>query len=521
MSDKAGIPAVTNKDEDKFQQDYDIAHEGTQIILPAEPVPMSTQLAITTLERKLADEQTILDVHEVINHHPYDALVAFNEVMRQTYGWTSPVPKMTFFGPQPPDLVTVKTGPKEGDSVQVPCGTFKLPNVEKPIEVYMNFAGNCLIIRGQVRKIDRSFLMELAKKTREYLKLHSIYRSKAINLKCDDAGNIVPSEISFIDTDYINPDELILNPDEYEQVTASLWTPIRQTALCETHGIPLKRGVLLEGVFGTGKTMTANVTSKICVDNGWTYILLDDVRGLKDAILFAQKYQPCVVFAEDVDRVAEERDQRGNDLLNTIDGILNKNSKVISVMTTNHVEKLNPAMLRPGRLDAVISVRPPEAEAVRRLVHLYGAELIDVSDDLKKSAEVLSGNIPATIREVVERSKLAMIAHGNTFVTDEDLFVAATGMEAHLNLLNQKTPDITDEEALGKAFAKVVGGNSEKLDMAMEHAAYVAHKVGKSASQVVKAAGSMEHSVAEGSKMVAAEVQAVKEDTEEILSEVS
>lgn len=208
--------------------------------------------------------------------------------------------------------------------------------------------------------------------------------------------------------------------------------------------------------YGTGKTMTANVTSKVCVDNGWTYILLDDIRALKEALLFAQRYQPAVVFAEDVDRVAEHRDQRGNDLLNTIDGVLTKNSQVITVLTTNHVEKLDRAMLRPGRLDAVITVRPPEAEAVERLVRLYGRGLVVADEDLTAVGEALAGNIPATIREVVERSKLAMVGAGRDSVTAEDLLLAGKGMERHLSLLQDVKPQPTAQHQLGAAFGRII-----------------------------------------------------------------
>ncbi len=175
--------------------------------------------------------------------------------------------------------------------------------------------------------------------------------------------------------------------------------------------IPLKRGILLEGPYGCGKTMSANVTSKICIENGWTFILLDDVGALKDALLFAQRYAPAVVFSEDIDRVIEQRDDRGNDLLNTIDGILAKDSQVITVLTTNFVEKLDKAMLRPGRLDAVISLRAPDADSVQRLVNIYARGLLADGENLIAVGEALAGNIPATIREVVERSKLAMMSN--------------------------------------------------------------------------------------------------------------
>ncbi len=452
------------------RRDVDIEHSGTKITLPGEPGPMPLRKAIEALERKAADEETQLDVHEVLDAFPEDALVALNAAMREKYGWASPTPRMSFFGPVAPDLITVKTGPDHGDSIQVPFGQFTLPGVENPIDVQRSRGsrGPVLVITGTVRKREASVVRDLANLARDILTRSSIYKGKAIRLKVDDDGDLITSEApEFLHTRYIKPDELVLNPDELEQVRASLWAPVQNTAACVKHGIPLNRGVLLEGTYGTGKTMTANVTSKVCVDNGWTYILLDDVRALKEALLFAQRYQPAVVFAEDVDRVAAQRDQRGNDLLNTIDGVLTKNAQVITVLTTNHVEKLDRAMLRPGRLDAVITVRPPEAEAVQRLIRLYGRGLVAQGEDLTAVGEALAGNIPATIREVVERSKLAMIGAGRDVVAASDLLVAAKGMERHLNLLKDNPPSPTPEHVLGAAFGKIVeerigGGNLEQ-----------------------------------------------------------
>jgi transitional endoplasmic reticulum ATPase len=421
---------------------------------------MPLRTAIAALERKAKDEETLLDVHEVIDAYPEDAIVALNIAMRRKYGWASPTPKMTWFGPVQPDLITVKTGPKPGDQVQVPFGQFTLPGVENPIETH-RFPGGpngwCLIITGQVRKREAAVVKELANLARDILKTDSIYKGKAIRLKSDTNGNLnLNQPPEFIDTDAIKPDELVLNADALSVVESALWAPIRHTEACIRNKIPLKRGILLEGPYGTGKTMTAAVTSRVCVETGWTYILLDDVRSLKDALLFAQRYAPAVVFAEDIDRVVATRDQQGNDILNTIDGVLSKNSQVITVLTTNHVDKLDRAMLRPGRLDAVISVKAPDAEAVQRLIRIYGRSLIDKKEGLEVVGQQLAGNIPATIREVVERSKLGMIANGREKVTEDDLVVAATGMEYHLKLLADKPDEPSDEHKVGASLVRLL-----------------------------------------------------------------
>jgi len=462
--DPATLKAETRADEKKraaawARRDVGIDYTGSKITLPDDPSKMPIRTAIAALERKAKDEEQELNVVEIISAFPEDALVAFNEAMRRHYGWASPTPVKTFFGDILPQMITVQTGPKRGQSVQVPFGQFTLPGVEKPIQVHRHADENgpCLAITGVVRKREQHIVKRLCELAREILLTESIYKGAAIRLRTDSNGNLElhrPPE--FIDTDAIKVSELVLNPIELDLVKAALWAPIEHTAACQEHGIPLNRGVLLEGIYGTGKTMTAGVTSKVCVDNGWTYILLDDVRGLKEALLFAQRYQPAVVFAEDVDRVADKRDQAGNDLLNTIDGVLSKNSKVITVLTTNHVDRLDKAMLRPGRLDAVISVQAPGPEAVERLMRIYGRNLIAAKADLGEAAAALAGNIPATIREVVERSKLAMISAGRTEVDGHDLLVSAQGMAYHLELLKDKPTEPSLEHRLGATLIDLV-----------------------------------------------------------------
>lgn len=464
---------ATEKKVDWNKENPDIEYVGSKITLPGDPGKMPLDDAIEALKRKKADEETILQAVETVDAHPMDGAVAFMKAMQRKYGWSSPVPTPGMFGPTPPTLLTVKTGPHKEDATQVIWGAFKLPGVENALETgaHMKEGQPVFIIHGKVRRREMVVVKELAEITRDILKTESIYKGKAIRLKVDGDGNIqVKNPPDFLPTDYISPGELILNAGEAEQIDTALWVPIKHTAECVAARIPLKRGILLEGPYGCGKTMSGNVTSKICIENGWTFILLDDVGALKDALLFAQRYAPAVVFSEDIDRVIEQRDQRGNDLLNTIDGILAKDSKVITVLTTNFVEKLDRAMLRPGRLDSVISLRAPDAVSVQRLVHIYARKLLADGEDLSEVGEVLAGNIPATVREVVERSKLAMIGRKADHIQASHLLVAARGMQAHLDLLKEKPHSLSAAEALGIALREVVlDGRGKKIDEIHQH----------------------------------------------------
>lgn len=437
--------------------DVDIVRHGTKITLPNEPAPMPTAVAIEALQRKLSDEMTIMDVSETIEAFPQEAVVAFVQAMRETYGWASPVPTPGFWGPIPPDMITVKTG--VDTEIQVPWGSFKLPGIERPVQTSVTRVRGvlCLRVTGQVRQAEREVLVKLARRTRELLAERSIYRGKAIRVETNPSGELdFNNPPTFMDTGRVAPEELILNREVAAQIDVNIFTPIRHTASVRATKIPLKRGVLLHGRFGVGKTLTTSVTAQLCEQHGWTFIMVDRPKSLTEALKFAQRYQPCVVYCEDIDRAMAERDDQANDILNTIDGILSKHADIMVVLTTNNVNSIHAAMLRPGRLDAVIHVAPPDKESVGRLISLYARGQLRPNESLDRVGELLAGNIPAVIREVTERSKLAMIARNDTQITEDDLLVMAQGMREHLALLDERPATPSVEETLGSAFVKAV-----------------------------------------------------------------
>jgi transitional endoplasmic reticulum ATPase len=460
-------------------RDTDIEYEGKKIRLPGDPKVMPLEAAIETLQRKLKDENTYLDLIEQIEGYPFDAAVAFLKAMKDTYGWASPVPTPGFWGDKNPDLMTVNIGPDPEDTLQVPMGSFLIPGIENRITVHIAPPGEhgrnrhpTLCIHSKARKREQHILKELVAKAKRILAEASIYKGKAIRLNIDDNGRIQRElQPIFIQTKHIATEELIFSRTVQDQLDVSLFTPIRHTAECLKHGIPLKRGVLLEGKYGVGKSMTATIASRVCVEHGWTFILVDKVQGLREALEFATAYQPALVFAEDIDRQISDRNEQANDLLNVISGVISASSKIITVLSTNHVERINQAMLRPGRLDAVISILPPDADAVSRLIRLYARNLIGNDEPLDRVSAQLAGQIPATIREVCERAKLAMINGSRTRIIEDDLVVAAEGMVAHLNLLNRpEGQTFSAAERLGTAMAELIGGgggsssNADVLD---------------------------------------------------------
>ncbi|WP_245449535.1 AAA family ATPase [Chelatococcus asaccharovorans] len=447
--------------------DTQVRHDGKEIVLPGDPTRMGYDDAIRTIQRIKEQEEQVFDVTETVAGPAWDAIVALNRAMQDIYGVVLAQSRMTFFGEIKPDLLTVITGPHVADRVQVPVGQMSLPNVSAPVIVGL-FGGGAYI-KGEVRRKDRTILIEIANRARQFMREASIYRGRAISLLVDDDGDIsLSQQPEFMDLAGVTESQMIHTAETEALIRTNILSPLRNTAACRKHKIPLKRGILLEGRYGTGKTLTARVTAKVAIDNGWTFVMLNRSQGLKAAIEFAKAYQPCVIFAEDIDRAADREDEEVNDLVNMLDGLITKDMEMMVVLTTNFIDKIDRALLRPGRFDAVISIQPPDAATAVRVIKAYAGNLLPEDTDLTGVADLVAGQIPAMIREVVERAKLAMLSESRASLSAEDLYVSALGMKRHQELLEPKENEPTARDRLADGLIDIIREAFGEVDVSTD-----------------------------------------------------
>ncbi len=428
----------------------------TRIVLPE---GMSLVQGAAWLKRLDEENDRTVAIHHEINAYPLEGAYALVRALRERFGFISLEATPGFFRDDPPHMVGLDISPTE--RVQVPWGRYRLPGSDGFIDTGLAVQKDGAVkftLNGETKRRHEETFNEIAALVKQYVTEHSLYKGKAIRIEFpEDPKQIDPSYTpKFWDTSRISASDLVFPRAVQDLVDVTLFAPIEHTARARRMQIPLKRGILLEGPYGTGKTLTAGVAAKKCAENGWTFIYLEKASHLKRAIMLARQYQPAVIFAEDIDQEigGNERDEAVNSILNTIDGIDAKTTEIIVVLTTNHVDRINRAMLRPGRLDAVIPVRAPDAEAVQRVIRLYGRGLVDPNTNLTEVGRLLDGQIPATIREVIERAKLSAARRpdtdwrGDTLVAD-DLVVAANSIMAQLE--HMKAPAVdnrTDAQVL-------------------------------------------------------------------------
>lgn len=476
-------PVIGDRDKeiDWTKLDTGIDYRGKKIILPGEPGEMPIEAAIETLHRIDASNKQTFDAREHIEGLPWDAAVATFLAMQDIYGVVLPKTMMTWFGPRDPQFLTIKTGIGAEDVVQVPVGQFTLPGMANPLNVTIYQHG--VIITGKVNKKDRARLVEIANKARHFVNTQSIYKGKAIALKVDNDGDLDMSEQpDFFDVSGVRETDAIYNRATEAIIRTSILAPIKHTDACRKNGISLKRGILLEGRYGCGKSLTARVAAKVAQDNGWTFIVLDRAQGLKAALETAKRYQPCVVFAEDIDRFGDRTKEKVNDLVNLLDGLVPLGSAIMTILTTNYLGNIDKALLRPGRLDAVISIDAPDAEAVRRLIEHYAGDVLPKDVSLVAVGEQMAGQIPASIAEVVKRAKLAMLTEDRRELTEDDLTTAAESAMRHLALLADLPSPKSKGDVLAEALTDVVGVINEKPQVSLDELALTAARIEEAVS---------------------------------------
>lgn len=387
------------------------------------PQTMPWNDAIRWMEQARDDEKKVVTVSREFNRVPWEVGVCLRRVIEDMFGFMNEGSAKKF---QYIDVATSYSTKEKGI-----LGEFSLPGIDGVIIHHTQFQidnGRFVlrsVLTAEIKKGSAEKFNMLLDALESELKTGSIYKGKAFNDK-----------MLFMDLTNAHPENLLFDETEMEQIKASIWTAIQKTDQVKRAGIPIKRGVLLHGPYGCGKTQTAYCTAKIAEENGFTFILTN-ANNFVGAFKLATVYAPAVVFVEDLDEIMSgtERTVEVNNILNTVDGVEGKDKDVLVIYTTNHIEKLNRAMLRPGRLDALVHLKPPSPETVLKFFEMYGKGMLPPVEQLTAAAKVCNGMIPAMIREVVERSKLYALSRGTGSITPKDVELAARQLDDHRRLL--------------------------------------------------------------------------------------
>jgi hypothetical protein len=240
----------------------------------------------------------------------------------------------------------------------------------------------------------------------------SVYRGQVISFGAEVLGPGRGTLLSFAERPQVDRADVILPPDLLDGIEQQVLGVARHAAALLASGQHLKRGVLLHGPPGTGKTHT--IRYLIGRLPGVTVIVLSGgaLHMIQEACSLARALQPSAVVVEDVDLIAEQRGPRMGQhpllfqLLNEMDG-LGEDVDVTFLLTTNRADMLEEALAaRPGRVDHAAHLPVPDADARARLLRLYQGSLVL---DLADPAEVIArteGVTASFIKELLRKAAL-------------------------------------------------------------------------------------------------------------------
>jgi cell division protease FtsH len=204
----------------------------------------------------------------------------------------------------------------------------------------------------------------------------------------------------------------------------------------------IPRGVLLTGPAGTGKTLLAKALAKesgvpFFSMSGSDFIEMFVGVGssrVRDMFEQAKKVSPCVLFIDEIDAIGgkrnsgqfggggqDEREQTLNQILVELDG-MDTHKGVILVGATNRPEVLDPALLRPGRIDRQIVVSLPDVNGREEILKIHSSNVpLGNNCDLRKIARGTPGFSGAELANLINESAILAARRETKFVEQIDL----------------------------------------------------------------------------------------------------
>ena len=241
---------------------------------------------------------------------------------------------------------------------------------------------------------------------------HNVFRGHVVAFDSEVFGRDGTALLSFLERPDIARDQVVLPPDVLDGIERQVLGVARHAPRLLASGQHLRRGVLLYGVPGTGKTHTVRyLLGRL---PGVSVVILSGraLGMISQACSVARALQPSLVVVEDVDLIAEEREYHLGEnpllfeLLNEMDG-LGSDADVTFLLTTNRADLLEKALAqRPGRVDHAAELPVPDATARATLIRLYQGRLdLDVTD-LDTVIARTEGVTASFIKELLRRAAL-------------------------------------------------------------------------------------------------------------------
>mmetsp|Transcript_61249 Transcript_61249/g.126514 ORF Transcript_61249/g.126514 Transcript_61249/m.126514 type:complete len:398 (-) Transcript_61249:1401-2594(-) len=227
---------------------------------------------------------------------------------------------------------------------------------------------------------------------------------------------------------------------QIEQIKEVIELPLKFPEIFDSLGVTQPKGVLLHGPPGTGKTLLARAVAH---HSDCTFIRVsgselvqkyigEGSRMVREVFIMARDHSPSIIFMDEVDSIGSSRGNFGNsggdsevqrtmlELLNQLDGFsAHKNIKVL--MATNRIDVLDPALIRPGRIDRKIKVPNPNTEGRLAILKIHLKKVrVEPGIDLWDLAKNIPETSGAEIKSICMESGMLAVRELRGSVTTED-----------------------------------------------------------------------------------------------------
>jgi cell division protease FtsH len=218
-------------------------------------------------------------------------------------------------------------------------------------------------------------------------------------------------------------EDVILKENLKNRIKSGTIDMLKNMDKYKKNNLPIKRGILMEGEPGTGKTLLAKALANE-IDSTFIWVTADDVYYPSDVSYIydmARELSPTVVLFEDIDYIGKDRegysgsfDKITGELLNQLDGV-QSNEGIITLASSNYPKALDKALRnRPGRFDIRVRFELPDAELRNLMLQAFfgEVEIMDIPfDDMVDKTEGYTG---AYIKELVTATVMLAVTNGST-----------------------------------------------------------------------------------------------------------